>query len=181
MNFIYETDRLQLRILNGTDAADVLRFYEEDRELFESYEPARANNFYTEEYHRYLLNYEYNQILKGTTMRFWIFTKERPGHTIGTVSLRNITRGSYQKCEIGYKLSSAYHGKGYMREALTRIIQIAFIDLDLHRIEACCMPGNETSINLLEALNFQLEGKLNKYVQIQGRYEDHLLFSLIRP
>ena len=42
------------------------------------------------------------------------------------------------------------------------------------------MPGNEPSINLLESLNFHLEGKLEKYVKIQGRYEDHLLFSLLR-
>ena len=42
------------------------------------------------------------------------------------------------------------------------------------------MPGNEASINLLESLNFHLEGKLEKYVMIQGHYEDHLLFSLLR-
>lgn len=180
MNFIYETKRLQIRILNGTHAAESLRFYEEDRELFEQYEPLRAHNFYTENYHRYLMNYEYNQILKGTMMRYWLFLKKEPDKIIGTVSLRNIMRGSYNKCEIGYKLSSSYQGQGYAKEGISRIIQIAFMELDLHRIEACCMPGNEASINLLETLNFELEGRLRKYAQIQGRYEDHLLFSLLR-
>lgn len=99
---------------------------------------------------------------------------------IGTVSLRNIIHGSYNKCEIGYKLSSAYQGQGYAREGIARVIQIAFTELDLRRIEAYCMPGNEASINLLESLNFRLEGKLEKYVMIRGRYEDHLLFSLLR-
>lgn len=180
MNFIYETARLQIRILNGTHAAEALGFYERDRELFEQYEPLRAHNFYTENYHRYLMNYEYNQILKGTMMRYWLFPKEEPDKIIGTVSLRNIMRGSYNKCEIGYKLSGAYQGQGYAREGVSRIIQIAFTELDLHRIEACCMPDNESSINLLESLNFGLEGKLRKYAQIRGRYEDHLLFSLLR-
>ncbi len=180
MNFIYETARLQIRILNGTYADKSLQFYLEDRELFERYEAIRPQNFYTEEYHRYLMNYEYNQILKGMMMRYWIFTKEEPGKIIGTVSLRNIVHGSYNKCEIGYKLSSAYHGKGYAKEAIARIIQLAFTELDLHRIEAYCMPGNEPSINLLESLNFMLEGCLHKYVKIQGQYEDHLLFSLLR-
>ena len=181
MNFVYETARLQIRILNGTYADQSLQFYEEDRELFEQYEATRPHNFYTEDYHRYLMNYEYNQILKGTMMRYWIFLKEEPGKIIGTVSLRNIMHGSYDKCEIGYKLSSAYQGHGYAREGIARIIQIAFTELDLHRIEACCMPGNEPSINLLESLNFTLEGKLRKFAKIRGQFEDHLLFSLLRP
>lgn len=180
MIFLYETDRLQIRILNGTHAAESLRFYIEDRELFEQYEPSRVPNFYTENYHRYLMNYEYNQMLKGSMMRYWVFAKEEPERIIGTVSLRNIMHGSYNKCEIGYKFSSSVRGKGYAREGISRVIQIAFTDLSLHRIEACCMPGNEPSINLLEALDFELEGRLRKYTQIQGRYEDHLLFSLLR-
>ena len=52
MNFIYETARLQIRVLNGTYADKSLAFYEEDRELFEQYEPTRSQNFYTENYHR---------------------------------------------------------------------------------------------------------------------------------
>ncbi len=181
MNFIYETDRLYIQVLNGTYAAESLRFYEEDRELFEQYEPSRPANFYTESYHRYLLNYEYNQILKGVMMRYWLFPKDDKGRIIGTVSLRNITHGSYEKCEIGYKLSSAYQGQGLAREGIGRILQIAFSELGLHRIEAHCMPDNEPSINLLEALDFHLEGRLEKYVKIRGRYEDHLLFSKLQP
>lgn len=180
MNFMYETARLQIRVLNGTHAEQSLQFYEEDRELFERYEPTRPRNFYTENYHRYLMNYEYNQILKGTMMRYWFFPKEEPSRIIGTVSLRNIMHGSYNKCEIGYKLSSAYQGQGYAREGIGRVIQIAFTELDLHRIEACCMPGNEPSINLLESLDFRLEGKMRKYAMIQGQYEDHLLFSRLQ-
>ncbi len=180
MNFIYETDRLRIQILNGTFAAESLRFYEEDRELFERYEPLRPANFYTEAYHRSLLDYEYDQISKGELMRYWFFPKDDPMRIIGTVSLRNIIYGSYEKCEIGYKLSSAYQGQGYAKEGIARAIQIAFNELNLHRIEAHCMPGNEPSIHLLESLNFHLEGKLEKYVKIQGHYEDHLLFSLLR-
>lgn len=180
MNFIYETARLQIRVLNGTYADKSLAFYEEDRELFEQYEPTRSQNFYTENYHRYLMNFEYNQMLKGTMVRYWLFPKTEPGKIIGTVSLRNITHGSYNKCEIGYKLSSAYHGEGYAKEGIARVIQLAFTELDLHRIEAFCMPDNEPSINLLESLDFTLEGRLKKYALIRGRYEDHLLFSLLQ-
>ncbi len=180
MNFTYETRRLQIRILNGTYADKSLRFYLDDRELFEQYEAARPQNFYTEHYHKYLMDYEYNQILNGVMLRYWLFPKEDPARIIGTVSLRNIQRGAHNKCEIGYKLSSAWQGRGLAREGIARIIQIAFAELDMHRIEAYCMPCNEPSINLLESLDFTLEGRLRKFAMIRGVYEDHLLFSLLR-
>ena len=180
MNFIYETDRLYIQILNGTYAAQSLRFYEDDRELFERYEPTRPNNFYTENYHRYLLNYEYNRILRGDLMRYYFFPKDDADRIIGTVSLRNIVHGAYEKCEIGYKLSGDYQGQGYAREGIACVLQIAFEELGLRRIEAYCMPENASSIRLLESLHFQPEGRLRQYVQINGRYEDHLLYSLLR-
>lgn len=181
MNFTYETRRLRIRILNGTYAAQALRFYKEDRELFERYEPLRVPNFYTENFQRYMLNYEYSQIVKGTMIRYWVFPKRESRRIIGTVSLRNIMHGSYHKCEIGYKFSSAYQGQHYASEAIRRIIWIAFTELNIHRLEACCMPENDPSIRLLEALGFGLEGRMRQYTEIQGRYRDHLLFSLLRP
>ena len=180
MNFSYETKRTRIRILNGTNAAQALRFYKEDKELFERYEPLRVPNFYTENFHRYLMNYEYNQMVKGIMMRYWVFPKMEPGRIIGTVSLRNIMHGSYNKCEIGYKLSSAYQGQHYASEAIRRVIWVAFTEMGIHRLEACCLPDNEASIRLLEALDFELEGRMRGYTQIQGQYRDHLLFSLIR-
>ncbi len=180
MNFIYETDRLYIQILNGTYAAQCLRFYQDDRELFERYEALRPDNFYTESYHRYLMNYEYNRILRGDLMRYYFFPKDDVDRMIGTVSLRNIVHGAYDKCEIGYKISSDYQGQGYAHEGIGRVLQIAFEELELRRIEAYCMPDNAPSIHLLESLDFLLEGRLRKYVQINGQYEDHLIYSLLR-
>ena len=97
MNFIYETDRLYIQILNGTYAAQCLRFYQDDRELFERYEALRPDNFYTESYHRYLMNYEYNRILRGDLLRYYFFPKDDADRIIGTVSLRNIIHGAYEK------------------------------------------------------------------------------------
>ena len=60
------------------------------------------------------------------------------------------------------------------------MLQIAFEELELRRIEAYCMPDNAPSIRLLESLGFLLEGRLRQYVQINGQYEDHLIYSLLR-
>ena len=66
MKFSYETDRLILKILDGSNANDILRFYLANRELFELCEAARPENFYTEAYQRRILNHEFQMCIKQT-------------------------------------------------------------------------------------------------------------------
>jgi ribosomal-protein-alanine N-acetyltransferase len=49
--------------------------------------------------------------------------------------------------------------------------------LHLHRLEAACIPVNQASIRLLTKSGFRQEGLARKYLKINGRWEDHLLFS----
>lgn len=181
MNFQYDTSRLSLRVINGSDAQAVLHFYEENREAFDPYEPKRSANFYTEDFHRYILNYEYNQMLKGNMMRYHAYLKDEPDRLIGTISLRNIMRGSYQKCEIGYKIAADQQGLGYGKEMVEKAVKIAFFDMDLHRVEAYCLPDNDRSMRLLRSLGFEMEGLIRDHAQIQGTFRDHILFSILHP
>ena len=90
MKFSYETNRLLLKILDGSNANDVLRFYLTNREPFEQCEALRPENFYTEDYQRRVLNHEFNMCIKKAGIRFWIYKKTDPLHVIGTVCFRNI-------------------------------------------------------------------------------------------
>ena len=63
MKFSYETNRLLLKILDGSNANDVLRFYLTNREPFEQCEALRPENFYTEDYQRRVLNHEFNMCI----------------------------------------------------------------------------------------------------------------------
>jgi ribosomal-protein-alanine N-acetyltransferase len=54
-----------------------------------------------------------------------------------------------------------------------------FDDLGLHRIMAGYLPHNKRSGKLLDRLGFEKEGLARKYLKINGRWEDHLLTSLI--
>ena len=55
-----------------------------------------------------------------------------------------------------------------------------FEELNLHRVEAACLPSNERSIKTLEKNNFCVEGFVRKYLKINGKWEDHLLLSCIK-
>ncbi len=176
----YETNRLILKLLGPDYSADVLRFYEKDKELFERYEADRTPNFYTEGFQRNILHAEYGLFLKLQMTRFYVFLKENPETIIGTVSLYDIS-APYSRADIGYKFSSDYHHKGYATEAVEKLIDIAFTDLNLHRLCARVQEENLPSIRLLTGLGFEKEGICRDYMRMNGKWVDHLQYSLIAP
>lgn len=182
MKLEYETERLTLKILKPAPeyARDILRFYDANRCVFEPYEPLRPNNFYTENYQKTVLTYEYNLAVRMTDVRFWVYEKINPDRIIGTVCFHNIVRSVYDRCEAGYKFDQNFWHLGYAREAMTLGLSVMFDDLRLHRIEAYVMENNKPSIRLLNALGFQYEGICRQAIRIRDNWEDHMLYALIR-
>ncbi len=176
----YETRRLILKVLGPDYSNDVLRFYQKDQELFEQYEADRSPNFYTEPHQRTILQLEYGLTLKLSQVRFYVFLKEDPETIIGTVCLYDISN-SYSRAEIGYKFSSAHHHKGYATEAVEKLIDIAFSELNLHRLCARVQENNVPSLKLLIGLGFEKEGICRDYLCLNGVWTNHLQYSLIAP
>lgn len=176
----YETQRLILKIIGPDYAKDVLRFYLNDKELFEKYETDRCPNFYTETYQRNTLHAEYALALRLQQIRFYVFSKEMTGQIIGTVSLYHISN-TCSHAEIGYKFSSKYHHKGFASEAVEKIIDIAFTELHLHRLTAHVVEDNLPSTRLLEGLGFEKEGISRDYLYLHGSWKDHIQYSLLAP
>ena len=50
----------------------------------------------------------------------------------------------------------------------------------MHRIEAACLPSNEASQALLQRMGFNEEGYARGFLRINGRWQDHLLFGMLR-
>lgn len=174
----YETSRLILKVLGPDYSSDVLRFYLNDKELFERYEADRSPNFYTESHQRTILHLEYGLTLKLSQVRFYVFLKEDPSNIIGTVCLYDISK-VYSKADIGYKFSSKHHHQGYALEATEKMIQIAFSELELHRICAHVLEENQPSLRLLDKLGFEKEGTCRDYLCLNGVWRDHLQYSLV--
>lgn len=97
---------------------------------------------------------------------------------VGQVSLNQIFRGPFNNAILGYWLGEGSHGKGYMTEALALAVEHAFGTLKLHRVEANIIPSNVPSISLVKRLGFRREGTARRYLQIAGRYEDHVHWAL---
>ncbi len=77
-------------------------------------------------------------------------------------------------------MAEAQARNGYMREALTAVLIHAFDTLELGRVEAGCLPENTASRRVLEKTGFKYEGVAQAYLQIDGRWRDHVLYAALR-
>lgn len=101
------------------------------------------------------------------------------GTLIGACRLHHFNAQN-RRCEMGYILSRAHWGKGYMREAIAATIGYAFQAFGLHRIEADVDPRNTGSAALLKRLHFVHEGHLRQRWIVNGEICDTDFFGLLR-
>ncbi|MGN0438915.1 MAG: GNAT family N-acetyltransferase [Lachnospiraceae bacterium] len=181
MSFQLTTNRLQLQIEDEKKADAVFAFYKKNAILFDRFEPTRPQNFYTLAYQKAALSYEYTEIMKGRTLRYYVYLKENPSVIIGSVNFARMEHGPFSKASIGYKFDADYQGKGYALEACEAAIPIIFSNYKIHRIEARVCLDNTPSIKLLEKLHFVYEGIEYQSIEVNGTYKDHHRYSLLSP
>ena len=118
-------------------------------------------------------------IAQGTALP--LFLERRSDHQLlGAITLDNVRRGPAQAGTIGYWIGESHARHGYMREALTALVHHAFEVLDLSRIESACLPENTASRGLLEKCGYKYEGVAQSYLQINGRWRNHVLYANLR-
>ena len=126
---------------------------------------------------RYLKNSSYLANI-DRSYSFLIF-KEEDKDLIGGVNVFNVRRGVSQSASLGYWIGKRFSRKGYMYEALEILLPSLFLDLRLNRIEAATLKNNVASRGLLEKIWFLKEGICRSYLKINGKWQDHVLYSLL--
>ncbi|MBT3393609.1 MAG: GNAT family N-acetyltransferase [Waddliaceae bacterium] len=99
---------------------------------------------------------------------------------IGVISLMNVDKKN-QKAEIGYWLGKKFWGRGFMTEAVAKVLEFGFQTLKLHRIDASLYSGNIASQKVLMKSGFVLEGTLRESKKIDNKYHDELWFGILNP
>lgn len=111
----------------------------------------------------------------GTAYQFGLFIDQ---HVAGEVNLNNVIRGAMQSGTIGYWIDQEQAGHGYIAEAVVVVIQFAFEQLGLHRVEICIVPRNERSHRVMHKLGVREEGLAQRYLEINGVWEDHVRYGM---
>jgi [ribosomal protein S5]-alanine N-acetyltransferase len=95
------------------------------------------------------------------------------GAIVGVINLTEIVRGAFQSAFLSYAAVAGYEGQGLVSEGLQLLLERAFTDLELHRIEANIQPGNARSLALVGRAGFVCEGTSRSYLKLGGAWRDH--------
>jgi ribosomal-protein-alanine N-acetyltransferase len=109
---------------------------------------------------------------------FFIFRSDEA--LAGGIGLSNLRRGVAETASLGYWIGQSFARQRLMTAALPLVIDFAFERLRLHRVEAACLPTNVPSRALLRRTGFHEEGYARNYLLIDGKWQDHLLFAVLR-
>jgi ribosomal-protein-alanine N-acetyltransferase len=171
-------ERVFLRPAKRRDAIKWQKLRLSSKNFLSPWEPSwDASSCSRRAFMRYLKNSSYLANI-DRAYSFLIF-KDEDKDLIGGINVFNVRRGVSQSASLGYWVGKKFSRKGYMNEALEILLPSLFIDLRLNRIEAATLKNNIASRGLLEKIGFVKEGICRSYLKINGKWEDHVLYSLL--
>jgi len=174
-----ETDRLSLRLPEIGDHVAWSLLRRNGEAFLRPWEPTWAPDHFTRRSFRNRVYWAWRAREEGKALALFLIRRDDK-RLIGAITLDNIRRGPSQSAQVGYWVGPEHARQGYMREALGALVAHAFGEMDLSRVEAACLPENAASRGLLEGLDFAYEGRALAYLQIDGRWRDHVLYARLR-
>lgn len=172
-------ERMYLKILSENDVYVFTQLLIRNKEYWSMYEPRFSDSYYTVDTQRDKIKRSMQAYREKRELNFGIYLYET-NQLIGHISLYNVKRLPFLSGFVGYSIDEAQAGNGYATEALSLVADYAFQRLSLHRLEAYVSPENEGSIRTLEKNEFVREGLLRNLIYINGVWEDHYLYALLR-
>jgi len=172
------TGRVRLRVPQMNDYEEWAALRIESRAFLSPWEPSWPPDDVTRAAFRNRIKRYIRDIEDDVAYPFFIFHAESQV-LLGALTISNVRRGVAQMASLGYWIGRSYARQGYMTAAVGAVIPFVFEHLRLHRLEAACLPSNIASIHLLRRCGFSEEGRARRYLKINGRWEDHLLFALL--
>lgn len=174
---LLQSAQIYLRPLHIQDAVELLRLRLRNHDFLQPFEPIRPASHLTLEGQQEQIAQAERAFASGSGFAFGIFLQDTH-QLIGRVALSNVVRGAWQNATIGYFLDGNLNGRGYMTQAVDAVLRYAFEEARLHRVQAAIMPRNIASIRVVEKTGFRYEGLSLRYLQINGFWEDHLIYAV---
>lgn len=106
--------------------------------------------------------------------------RERTGRLVGTCQLVNrhpVHRSAELQIRIG---DPKDRGRGYGTAAVHQLLQFAFRDWNLNRVQLFVIDGNEAALGAYEKCGFKREGLLHHAIYIDGSYRDLIVMGVLR-
>jgi [ribosomal protein S5]-alanine N-acetyltransferase len=167
---------VSIRLLRPSDAADLAKLYQANRQFLAPWEPTRDEAFFTHAGQEQRTTEMLGQFVAGHAFPYLI---EVDGAVAGRVNITNVSRGPFQNGQLGYWVDQQLNRRGVASRAVAAALDQAFNRHGLHRVEAATLVDNEASQRVLTRNGFHRIGLAPRYLQIAGRWQDHVLFQRI--
>ncbi|WP_424932700.1 GNAT family N-acetyltransferase [Amaricoccus macauensis] len=176
---VIRTNRLILRLPEMSDHVQWAQVRRNGEDFLRVWEPNWATDHFSRKAFRARVSWAARARDEGRALPLFLI-RRTDRQFMGAITLDNIRRGPAQIGQVGYWIGPDFSRQGYMSEALNALVEHAFTSLDLSRIEAACLPENSPSRGLLEKCGFRYEGVARSYLQIAGRWRNHVLYANLR-
>jgi ribosomal-protein-alanine N-acetyltransferase len=174
-----ETERMTLRLPQHGDFRAWTTLRDQSAPFLTPWEPVWAADHLSRKAFTNRIYWDNRSTSQGTALPLLLIRREDAA-LLGAITLDNIRRGPSQAGTLGYWIGQAHARQGYMREAILSVVHHAFTVMDLSRVEAACLPENTASRGVLEKCGFKYEGVAQSYLQIAGRWRNHVLYANLR-
>ena len=174
-----ETERMTLRLPQHGDFRAWSTLRDQSAPFLTPWEPIWAADHLSRKAFTSRIYWANRSTSQGTALPL-LLIRRADGALLGAITLDNIRRGPSQAGTLGYWMGQAHARQGYMREAILALVHHAFTVMDLSRVEAACLPENAASRGVLEKCGFKYEGVAQSYLQIAGRWRNHVLYANLR-
>jgi [ribosomal protein S5]-alanine N-acetyltransferase len=162
------------RLVAPEDVPALVGLLRANREFLAPWEPARTDDYFTNAYHDAAVRRVLAQYQTGDAVPHVIVGD---GAVLGRITLTNVVYGSFQSANLGYWVASTANGRGVATAAVAALLRVAFVECGLHRVEAATLLHNIGSQRVLERNGFTRIGIAPRYLQIAGKYQDHILYQ----
>lgn len=174
----YKTNRLILRPYKVSDYATWFNAYVNRlpaRNRFDKkpFDPKKC----TKREYKKIIERHKKLAQKDSTYIYGVFLKNS-GVLVGAIDIFVICRETYGAANLGYQIHNRYWGKGYASEAVRASFQIAFEDLNLHRLEAVMDIDNKSSEKVARKSKMHKEGIKKHYWFQDDGWADQLIYAI---
>lgn len=165
------------RLVATTDAEALAGVLRRNREAMAELEPNRPEVYFTTKGQRAIVQDALRRYEDGVSFPRVIIGPD--DSVVGRINLNEIVRGPSLKGVLGYYVDQAHQGQGLASAAVAEVVNLAFLRLGLHRIEAATRLDNSSSQRVLEKNGFARFGVARDYLRLAGRWHDHVLYERI--
>lgn len=170
----FETARCRLRRIKLSDYTMMFENWAKYEEVcrYFPFSPVDDIEVYRQKVEHWVSNY------RSGLYFHWVIEWKETGELIGTINLGNVEE-ECQMSDTCYILSPKFWNRGIMSEVLAGVLDYAFDEIGLHRVQAEVFEGNDASAAVLKKCGMTLEGVARKKYYKNGKFIDAALWAVI--